>query len=111
MNERSVNIASKTSEQAGDASACGSTPARREPSSRDRIIAIHRTLGNQAVQRLFQSRGLQPKLSIGKPNDIYEQEADRVADHIMRMPEKKVDGNTIDSTSCIAQSTIQLKPG
>lgn len=29
---------------------------------------------------------LQPKLKIGPPNDKYEQEADRVADQVMRMP-------------------------
>ena len=27
-----------------------------------------------------------PKLTIGAPNDKYEQEADRVADQVMRMP-------------------------
>ena len=30
---------------------------------------------------------IQPKLKIGAPNDKYEQEADRVADKVMRMPE------------------------
>ena len=30
---------------------------------------------------------IQPKLTIGQPNDKYEQEADRMADQIMRMPE------------------------
>lgn len=38
---------------------------------------------------------LQAKLKIGQPNDKYEQEADRVADQIMRMPDPP----------------IQLKPG
>ena len=33
---------------------------------------------------------IQPKLIIGSPNDRYEQEADRVADQIMRMPEPAV---------------------
>jgi hypothetical protein len=32
---------------------------------------------------------IQPKLKIGQPNDKYEQEADRVADRIMSMPEPK----------------------
>jgi len=32
---------------------------------------------------------IQPKLKIGQPNDKYEQEADRVADRVMRMPEPK----------------------
>ena len=33
---------------------------------------------------------IQTKLTIGKPNDKYEQEADRVADQVMRMPEPRV---------------------
>jgi hypothetical protein len=32
---------------------------------------------------------IQPKLKIGAPNDKYEQEADRVADQVMRMPEPR----------------------
>ncbi|MBK8553606.1 MAG: hypothetical protein IPL53_22125 [Ignavibacteria bacterium] len=28
----------------------------------------------------------QPKLSINKPNDVYEQEADSVSEQVMRMP-------------------------
>ncbi len=30
---------------------------------------------------------LQPKLAVSEPGDIYEQEADRVAEQVMRMPE------------------------
>lgn len=37
-----------------------------------------------------QSPSIQPKLKISQPNDPYEQEADRVADHVMRMPESTV---------------------
>jgi len=33
---------------------------------------------------------IQAKLTIGQPNDPYEQEADRVADTVMRMPDPKV---------------------
>lgn len=33
---------------------------------------------------------IQPKLKIGPPNDKYEQEADRVADQVMRMPKPTV---------------------
>ena len=32
----------------------------------------------------------QAKLTIGQPNDQYEQEADRVADQVMRMPEPRI---------------------
>jgi hypothetical protein len=37
--------------------------------------------------RSIKSSALQAKLRIGKTNDIYEQEADRVAEQIMRMPD------------------------
>ena len=53
----------------------------------DVILNLQRTIGNQAVGRLYRSGMLQVKLKIGSPNDRYEQEADRVADAVMRMPE------------------------
>jgi Domain of unknown function (DUF4157) len=33
---------------------------------------------------------IQPKLTVGEPDDKYEQEADRVADRVMRMPESSI---------------------
>lgn len=43
------------------------------------------------IQQILRSPSLQPKLSIvGAPNDKYEQEADRVADQVMRMPSPSV---------------------
>ena len=56
-------------------------------SSIDRILFLQRTAGNQAVGRLIKSGALHAKLTIGQPDDIYEQEADRVADQVMRMLE------------------------
>ncbi len=54
------------------------------------VLFLQRTIGNQAVQELTRSGTLQAKLSIGQPGDVYEQEADRVADQVMRMPELAV---------------------
>ncbi|CAG0933338.1 hypothetical protein TFLX_03007 [Thermoflexales bacterium] len=45
------------------------------------VLALQRTAGNQAVSRLIQT-----KLSVGAAGDEYEQEADQVADQVMRMP-------------------------
>ena len=59
-------------------------------STAERILFLQRTIGNQAVQRMVRSGALQAKLSIGQPGDVYEQEADRVADAVMRMPEPGV---------------------
>lgn len=39
------------------------------------------------VRQILRGPRLQPKLTIGAPDDIYEQEAERVADEVMRLPE------------------------
>ena len=44
----------------------------------------------QALQTKLASHSLQTKLKIGVPHDKYEQEADRIADQVMRVPEPKV---------------------
>lgn len=41
---------------------------------------------------------IQAKLTISQPNDPYEQEADRVADQVMRMPDPALAESSIDST-------------
>src|SRR3989337_1070648 len=53
----------------------------------EQILFLQRTIGNQAVGNLIKSGALQAKLRIGRPGDIYEQEADRVAERVMRMPD------------------------
>jgi hypothetical protein len=62
------------------------------------VMALQRTIGNQAVQRLLSSNQtepnpspagqivIQPKLVVGPAQDRYEQEADNVAQQVMRMP-------------------------
>jgi hypothetical protein len=45
------------------------------------LLQLQQTIGNRAV-----SRFLQAKLKVNKPGDVYEQEADRVAEAVMRMP-------------------------
>jgi hypothetical protein len=58
--------------------------SRPVKSPADRILFLQRTIGNQAVQRLIKSGALQAKLTLNPPGDIYEQEADRVAKHVMK---------------------------
>ncbi len=48
------------------------------------------TFGNQAMQSLLRSGMIQAKLKIGQPGDKYEQEADRVAEQVIRMPESQI---------------------
>jgi len=64
-------------------SAISTTPSRASlGQSRDvrSMLQLLRTIGNQAVQR---------KLAINKPGDNYEQQADRIAARVMKMPEPK----------------------
>ena len=51
------------------------------------LKGLQQSIGNRAVQRLVQSHYIQAKLQVSSPGDQFEQEADRVADTVMRMPE------------------------
>jgi len=60
-------------------------PASTKPSplaSTRALDTLRRALGNQAF-----GQAIQAKLTINRPGDEYEQEADRVADQVMRMPD------------------------
>lgn len=86
-------ITTKTPESKRDnsVSRMRKTDSSRSTSSPiDHVLSLQRTIGNQAVQRLFKSGVIQAKLKIGQPGDKYEQEADRVAEQVMRMPEPPV---------------------
>src|SRR5262245_7865744 len=54
------------------------------------IVRLQQTIGNRGVQLLLRSPMIQAKLAISQPGDIFEQEADRVADHVMRMPDPAI---------------------
>ena len=43
-----------------------------------------------SIREILSKQALQPKLKISQPNDKYEQEADRVAEQVMRMPDSVV---------------------
>ncbi len=64
---------------------------RKKRKRRDEATGLHpllhlqQTIGNQAVGRLIQA-----KLKVSQPGDKDEQEADRVADKVMRMPTSQV---------------------
>src|SRR6266566_1390494 len=94
-----VSARARTLERQGQQQAGGPSPAAaRQP---DRagpyagILTLQRAVGNRSVGQLLQSgtAGLgmiQPKLMVGPQGDVYEQEADRVAETVMRMPERPV---------------------
>lgn len=47
---------------------------------------LQQALGNRGVERLLRAKLAQAKLTVSQPDDVHEQEADRVADAVMRMP-------------------------
>jgi uncharacterized protein involved in type VI secretion and phage assembly len=57
----------------------------------NQVTQIQQSVGNQRVQRFMRSRVIQTKLKVNHPCDVYEQEADRVADQVMRMPDNTAD--------------------
>lgn len=72
------------------------------------ILHLQRTIGNQAVHRMIKSGYLQGKLTISQPDDIYEQEADRVADQVMRMTEPVIQLTTDDEKNQVVGQRQKL---
>jgi hypothetical protein len=68
------------------------------------LLALQQTHGNRYVQRVV--AGIQAKLKVGQPGDVYEREADRVADAVMRMPEPGVQRQVEPE----GEETLQTKP-
>jgi hypothetical protein len=54
---------------------------------------MQKRLGNQGTQAWLVQQQIQTKLTIGQPGDKYEQEADRTADTVMRMPDPMKPGD------------------
>jgi hypothetical protein len=69
------------------------------------LLALQQTHGNRYVQRVV--AGIQAKLKVGQPGDVYEQEADRVEDAVMRMPEPEVQRQAEEEEE---EKLIQTKP-
>jgi methylenetetrahydrofolate dehydrogenase (NADP+) / methenyltetrahydrofolate cyclohydrolase len=59
------------------------------PSSVDDVLFLQKTVGNNAVASLIQT-----KLKVNQPGDKYEQEAEQISNQVMRMEEPVVFQNT-----------------
>jgi hypothetical protein len=70
-------------------------------------LYLHRVIGNQAVLSLSGSGIIQEKLVIGGPDDIYEQEADRVADEVMRMSDPMIQPKPPSITPLIQRQELE----
>ena len=79
-----------------------SHPKSPPASSSSAGLALQHSVGNLAVQRLLNAGVIRAKLTISQPNDPDEQEADAVADRIMRMPDS---ATKTSCPTCAASST------
>src|SRR5215469_3993777 len=70
-----------------------------QPQTMGNLAQLQSYFGNQGMLRLIYGGFLQPKLTINQPGDIYEQEADRMADVVMRMRKPAVAKPTIAPVS------------
>ena len=66
----------------------GLRPPKPPIPRQQRLARLQSVYGNQAVLRMLarSQPAIQPKLVVNEPGDAYEQEADRVAEQVMRMP-------------------------
>jgi hypothetical protein len=70
------------------------------------VVHEKKVILNKTENKNQHSSFFQPKLTINQPNDVYEQEADAVADKVMRMPDHTT-GNNLFFKPAI--SSIQRK--
>ncbi len=61
--------------------------------------------GNQALLHLL-GKPLQTKLNLSDPDDIYEKEADRIADQVMRMPQSHLQRKPLQTHQTIQPEEI-----
>jgi LysM repeat protein len=86
----------------------GVSPGMDMGSPVEQVLHLQRTIGNRAVTRLVESGALQARLRVGAPNDIYEQEAERIADRVMAMTTAENPG--IRRQTEEEEEEIQAKP-
>ncbi len=81
------------------------TAYKSQPNTQQPMWPVHQA--HQAeIRRIFFSTGAQAKLTIGQPNDKFEQQADRVADQVIAMPDPKLQHQPASDE----EKTLQTKP-
>jgi hypothetical protein len=78
--------------------------ARSDTQRASLVMHLQRTYGNRYVQRLLNSKAVQAKLTVSQPGDIYEQEADRVAE----MVTQKISADRVQRQE--EEEEVQTKP-
>jgi hypothetical protein len=73
------------------------------------IMRLHRTYGSSYVHRLIKSVNAQAKLTVSDPGDIYEQEADRVAEQVTRSINNTLQRQTPDEEEELLQGKALIQ--
>jgi hypothetical protein len=69
------------------------------------IMQLNNTYGYRYVQRLMESMDVQAKLNVSDPNDVYEQEADGVAEAVTRAVQTPVSRGRRDADEIRSSET------
>lgn len=80
-----------------------------QPESIHLLRHLHQRIGNRALGRLIQT-----KLTISEPGDVHEQEADRIAEQVIRMPDTERELGVIEEVPqspdhAVSPSELQRK--
>src|SRR5436305_1751586 len=106
LSPHSVAIPEHTLPRAADRGMAPASPLR---GGQPPLARLHGTYGNQAVLRMLShsAPSIQTRLTVNKPGDPFEQEADRVADQVMRMPAPATVQRKC--SSCAKEENLQRK--
>jgi uncharacterized protein DUF4157 len=94
----------KTGNSSAQANKAHHSPIRNSPV--DQISFLQRAVGNRGVERLLKSAVIQAKLKVNEPGDIYEQEADRIANQVMAAPTYASVGGTAPQIQRVAGQPV-----
>ena len=61
----------------------------RDTSFYNKVMQLHKNVGNKTVGHLYETGELQAKLQVSNPTDKHELEADRVAEQILQTSHEK----------------------
>jgi hypothetical protein len=87
------------------------SPFRRSvPAARIDQAGRARCMQRVQIRQILDSPRPQFKLTIGAPNDVYEQEADRVADEVMRMPDPTPGGEWVQRMCPECEEELHRQP-
>lgn len=105
--QKIVQSAKAQGSQTAEASTALQFQSVRPMQPQSPMARMQHAYGNQRMQRVLGGRCLQRKLTVNQPGDAYEQEADRVADIVMRMPDSAADLRSPGVTSLSSISTLR----